>query len=1423
GVANTLSYLWSNAWNSSRSLWRDLFSRQAKHSVTATVPALGTRTVSPQYRPTTPFKPLEGFTLTHSFRYPLMAAAPATPPQDVSMQGSSSDFMPRNDYNFYVPLGKLPPGLYIAEAILGEHRALTLVFISDTVAITKMASGTLTVWTAARDKGIPVADAKLQWTDGRGVLASATTDANGLATLRHTSPEHTYLLGEDASGGVFVSENFYYDSEIYDTKLYAVTDRPLYQPGDWVRLKFFGRHYRSANESTRAAAAPLDVEVLDPNGTPVGGEALRLAPEKGADMAFRLPDDAVAGGYDIRIKYQEKRYSAAFRVAEYVKPHFDITLIPDRPHFKTGEEIGGTIRLAYPDGKPVGNVTVDLKLRAQTLTMVSGELRYGGLFPVEVNTSALTTDDKGEARFSLPPVKEPSRLIFSFLATDGAAYRVRKSQELLVERAAASWRLVSERRFSAPGERTSFTLTAEEESAPPPASWEIIRLEDQHKTSGKFSAPLKPGEKWQPELAQSGSYSLLLRDAAGNIVAADMHWVSGDGVAVTPGAIEMVANKERYQPGETAEVLITFSEPVEEALLTLERDNVEASALLSLAAQKGASWISAERLSPKQWRARIPVTEKHAPNTTLSLVYVKDGEYVFQNQGLVVAVEQLELNIASRRKVALPGETVTVDVTATLRGKGVPALLVVSVVDEMIYALQPEIAPNMVEFFQHVRRNNVRTGASLNFITYDEATRYAQGATRQPPARHQYNERGIKLAERARRDDTDTAAWLPELVTNAQGKASFSFKMPDALSRWRITVRAVALNPSEKSGVYGQGVSFLHSDKSLYAKWTSPNWLRAGDTPEAAIAIFNNGKESRPVSALLTVAGKTLTQEAKLKRGVNYLVFKLPEFSGAQTARVVVREEKQEVDALEVPLTVESAAWQSVEEQRLALDGQPEIALSLPADAKNLRLSFAQNGSEHFLRIADSLIEYPWGCAEQTASRLIPLAIVTPLLTTDKSSGKSGRLWQALYSQRLRLAALAGPNATFGWWSNAESPSLFFSAYAYYADWHATRALGIQLPAEHWERLLLQEHYGAEHVLPRTLSLWFMQQIGLPVRTLLEGALKDNEDAKEDDLYQQAAQKDLTTSPILGEQETALSQAYARVLLLLMAKEAGLPPNARLNGQIDAAVRLLRESGHPSARALLLLAGKEDPSAAPEILAAVREHTPTIDRALTLVWTQKALGGLAAAVPSQLAPQGDWQKGAANLFGQSEWRWPKSAALPKELRLNAAATGVTAVLRYDTAEKAATRKNADALGTIERRLYRLEKQEEGGFAAVPLQEGEAISTQSLYLDEIVLMDLASEMRHGLLEVPLPPGAAIEPSTWGLMVDGEAMEKSRAEIQRDRYGVPLDSLQKEDSAVIRHLLRFAQKGRFVLPPARYYAMYQPNKKTFENGKTTWTVK
>ena len=1446
GVANTLSYLWSNTWNKSRSAWQDLFTTRARSSVTKVVPELKTRIAQPDYRPANVFKPLQGFDLVARFRYPLQVAKPINPlekSQGLHLSGSSSNFLPKNEGNFYVPLGRLQPGLYIAEAMLGTRRATTLVFVADTIAITKLASGSLTVWTAHRDDGRPVRGTNLQWTDGRGILASARTNSNGLATFTRVSPERTYLFGRDAAGGVFVSENFYYDSEIHNTKLYTVTDRPLYRPGDEVHLKFLAREYKAANQSSPAQAGKLDIVILDPNGSPVWSGNAQLASDRGGNAAFRLPPDARAGGYEIRTKYQDKTYGAAFRVAEYVKPHMEIAITPDNANFKTGEPISGTIRLTYPNGDPVKKAALDLTLRAQVLTMVQGELRYGGLFPVEQATASLNTDDKGEVKFTLPPAKEPSRLILSVLATDGAAYRVRKTSELLIERAAANWKLVGERKFSMPGERMVFRLEPESpdsEKIALPAQWEIVRLENQTKTTGAFTASAR---EWTPTFDQPGSYSLLLRDKEGRLIAAAAHWVGGrngktEGIKTLPGTIEMVPDKERYKVGETAEVLMTFSDPVDEALLTLERDHVEASALLSAAQSKNANWISAERLAPNQWRARIAITETHAPNVTFSVAYVKAGEYVFQNAGLVVATPRLLLDIKPGKPVVKPGETVEVTIDASLNGKPARAALTVSVVDEMIYALQPEIAPDMVEFFQHVRRNNVRTGASLNFITYDEAINYASG---QAPDRRQYNERGIKVLERARRDDTDTAAWMPTLITDEKGRAKFTFKMPDALSRWRITVRAVALD-KEASGkkdiAYGQRAVWMQSDKPLYAKWTSPVWMREGDAPVAALALFNNTNGPREAEITLKLAQKEIVQKTTLPRGVTYLPFKLPAFSGPQEARLEVRMadktgKKELVDALETTLTAEPARWRGLHEQAIPLE-RGTASLKLPADARRLQLRLAANGSEHFLRIADSLLEYPWGCVEQTASRLIPLSIITPLLSTDRAQGKVASLRQTLYSQRLRLAALAGPKAVFGWWGHGTDDNALMTSYAYYADWRAARALGISLPASHWERVLVvyRDHAQKEPLLHRALSLWLIQQIGQPVRTQAEGllaALPDESDQKQDEVYSASS-----SSPLMGASDSPLGLAYARVLATLIAQEAGV--TSRLNAKaLDNARQRLKASGLPSARALLLLSdkgAKDLDAAVTGILTDVSERTPTFDRALTLVWTQQALGGKFAFQSSNsLKPaDGKWQKTAVSssaLVDTPEWRWPTNTRLPETLQVQNAPERLTAILRYEGEENGKSTLPA----TITRTLYRLEQREFSGgtasYALIPVNPAEGLSTQSLYLDEISLSSKQA-LHYGIIEAPLPPGASIERSTWGITLlegdSGKGINRSNAEEQRDRYGIPVESLSANGTFVVRHLLRVGQNGRFTLPPARYHQMYQPEQKAFaEEKNASWVVK
>ncbi|TWI70273.1 hypothetical protein IP91_01357 [Pseudoduganella lurida] len=1406
GLANTLRYLWDSWWKQSRLAWRKLFSSDARKAVTTEQPQLKTNEAirrptvfqnNPQY------KPLKGYDMVDSFRYPIWRAQPIQPPKGVKLDGSSSEFIEAGPGNVMIPIGKRKPGLYLVEAIIGEHRATTLVFVSDTVAVTKVSAGQMLVWSTRRDNSAAVAGTNLVWTDGTGVLQSGVTGADGVASLERSSPEHTYVMGEDKSGGVFVSENFYYDSEIYNTKLYAVTDRPLYRPGDEVNVKFLGREFTSARNSQAAAAAPIGLTVFDPNGTPLLTQTLQLSPDTGSETRFRLPEGATAGGYELRFSYQGGLYGAAFRVAEYIKPHFEIDVQPAKPEFKTGERVDGKIALRYADGKPVKNAALTLSLRGQQNTLVEGELRYSGLFPVDLKTVELKTDSSGNADFSLPPAADPSRYILTILATDGAAYRVKATRELLIARSATTYQLKAARQFSDPGQTIRFDVVPQAGGTTDAKAvkWEMVQLESQTKTEGAFNPAAKT---WDVKFPAAGSYQLNLRDERGNLVAATSHWVSGAGLKTTPGSIEIVLDKARYRAGETAEALVTFSGPADQALVTLERDKVEQYGLL----QGGAAWFKATRVAPNQWRVRIPVSAEHGPNITFSVAQVRNGEFVFENAGLQIIEPRIALQFATDKPVYQPGEKVTLDVTATLDGKPVATLVALGVVDEMIYVLQPEIAPEIGDFFYHPRRNNVRTTASLSFISYD----LAQGRLSGTPARHNYNERGVKVLERPRRDNVDTALWVPSLQTDAAGRARVTFTMPDALTRWRITGRAM-----DAQGRVGQRTGYLRSDKAFFAKWTAPGWMRAGDAPRATVAVFNQSGAKAALEVALTTNAGMKSVKLDAAPGASFVEFPLAATAGA--LHLEVKQNGKVVDALDTAMQVQPAGWSSPRSLTVPLAGAV-TPLKLPADARNVRVSFAQGAASHFARIAEDLLDYPFGSVEQTASRIIPLTMVAQSLPPD-AAGLKDRLMASLQNQRLRLVQMAGPDAVFGWWGNGTQDSALMTAYAYYADWYAARALKIDLPAEHWDNLLkvYSDHGLLESVGHRALTLWMAHDIGLPTKTLASGLV---DSAMATTPATGAGRLPATSSAMLGDD--AATQAMALGLTAVVAAENGVVLPEALQGRVTAAWQTLRENPAPAAQALLLLAGELPATQAEAVLASVRADMPTLDRALTLLWVQKKLGGAAYKTEGKgpaLAAEGTWRK-VDTAGGQAQWRWTDPKALPAQLQVaGTPAAGTVAVVQYDS--RAA--ETAALPVTVERRILRM-KAVSGGYTTEPVKADEALRTDELYLDEIRLKPAGGgKQRFGMLEVPLPPGANVEQTTWGIVMAGDKpapLERARHAERPDGYTVPVDPLEGE--TVVRHLLRFGQKGSYVLPPARYYRVYQPEQKALEgNGKLQRTLK
>ena len=187
------------------------------------------------------------------------------------------------------------------------------------------------------------------------------------------------------------------------------------------------------------------------------------------------------------------------------------------------------------------------------------------------------------------------------------------------------------------------------------------------------------------------------------------------------------------------------------------------------------------------------------------------------------------------------------------------------------------------------------------------------------------------------------------------------------------------------------------------------------------------------------------------------------------------------------------------------------------------------------------------------------------------------------------------------------------------------------------------------------------------------------------------------------------------------------------------------------------------------------------------------------------------------------WRWLDAKVVPDRLRIAAAGApaGTVAVVQYDS--HAAETQTLPV--TVERRILRM-KAGKGGYTTELVKPGEALSTDALYLDEVTLKAVpGTKHRFGLLEVALPPGAMVESTTWGMVMAGDkpvALERARHTERRDGYAVPVEPL--EGDVTVRHLIRFAQKGSYVLPPARFYRMYQPEQKAFEGGgKSTRALK
>jgi len=143
-------------------------------------------------------------------------------------------------------------------------------------------------------------------------------------------------------------------------KTYFISDRPVYRPEQKVQFKFWIRRTQyDQPDKSEFANQKFTVQINDPQGVEVLKQEFTTDEFGGIAGEYALPDGAPLGVYSVQVV---NHGGGTFRVEEYRKPEYEVTVeAPDKP-VQLGEKVIATIRAKYYFGAPVTQATVKFKV-----------------------------------------------------------------------------------------------------------------------------------------------------------------------------------------------------------------------------------------------------------------------------------------------------------------------------------------------------------------------------------------------------------------------------------------------------------------------------------------------------------------------------------------------------------------------------------------------------------------------------------------------------------------------------------------------------------------------------------------------------------------------------------------------------------------------------------------------------------------------------------------------------------------------------------------------------------------------------------------------------------------------------------------------------------------------------------------------------
>ena len=337
-------------------------------------------------------------------------------------------------------------------------------------------------------------------------------------------------------------------------------------------------------------------------------------------------------------------------------------------------------------------------------------------------------------------------------------------------------------------------------------------------------------------------------------------------------------------------------------------------------------------------------------------------------------------------------------------------------------------------------------------------------------------------AVQVRSDFRSTILWLPDVKTDADGTATVKVKYPDSLTTWSATARAAT-----SGNQFGIGNSATRTKQPLIVRLQAPRFFVVGDQVTVSAVINNNTDQPMRVSPALSAEGVTLQAangkqpavevKANSETRVDWQVV----VTHASEAKLKVEARgSQFADAMEKTFTIfEHGIEKFVSRSGKMRGDSVSINLDIPherrGDSTALTVQVAPSMATTMLDALPYLIEYPYGCTEQTMSRFLPAAITAKTLrdlglkpekamnkvfggieptsatATHTNAPRDLRELDRVTKASLeRLYGFQHQDGGWGWWKEGESDH-FMTAYVVWGMTLARQA-GIDVKSDALER-----------------------------------------------------------------------------------------------------------------------------------------------------------------------------------------------------------------------------------------------------------------------------------------------------------------------------------------------------------------------------------